>query len=545
MSPSHSSFIEPVWIIGFTGHRPSDESGRTKAELIKLEPTISAQLQKLAELAKERGGRADLLCGLAVGADLLAARAAWNLKMAVHVILPLPEEVFLAHKDFLTDPDAKAEAQFFISAAKRGEHKSTFRVARGSHLEPECYSDLGHQIVEASDAILAVWDGKPPVSEKPGSTAEVVKLAQADQMPYLKEGKKLKDGYRWLPTPCIRIDSKTGTVSGDVSVFASTADAGYAEFHEVAHAAANKLGSDAGDGTMKSLLSRLDEHATDWAKTLRWTLVGGVFLHGIASLTAAGSAAWQLLLGTDPHHDLAVLMTASELALISTAMLLGVFIHWRHGQARWIELRLATELLRGLVDSRQLLDPLYPLVTQHLPGWRRFCLSVGLRIVAQHGQKWELEDEIPRYQKDRIDEQVKHFTEKNPARHAWFRIAHRIGPVAGWLAIPVVLAAFCYKLGHHETDPCQPLIWWQTLVYKFLPIALPLIAGVSAALQSVNDAPRRAQVYPEIIQRLLADRHFADAIRSKPGFRRLVARTEEVLLDELVGWYAAAKGISH
>ena len=52
-----------------------------------------------------------------------------------------------------------------------------------------------------------------------------------------------------------------------------------------------------------------------------------------------------------PHHDLAVFMTASELALISTAMLLGVFIHWRHGQARWIELRLATELLRGLVDS--------------------------------------------------------------------------------------------------------------------------------------------------------------------------------------------------
>ena len=54
------------------------------------------------------------------------------------------------------------------------------------------------------------------------------------------------------------------------------------------------------------------------------------------------------LLGTDPHHDLAVFMTASELELISTAMLLGVFIHWRHGHARWIELRIATELLRGL-----------------------------------------------------------------------------------------------------------------------------------------------------------------------------------------------------
>lgn len=536
--------ITPVWIIGFTGHRPSDELGRTKADLIKLEPTIAAQLQKLSDLAKERGGRADLLCGLAAGADLLAARAAWNLKMAVHVILPQPEEIFLAHKDFLNDPDAKAEAQFFISAAKRGEHKSTFRVARGSHLEPECYSDLGHQIVEASDAILAVWDGKPPVPEKPGSTAEVVKLAQADQMPYLKEGKKLKDGYRWLPTPCIFIDSKSGAVSGDASAFAASTDAGYAEIHEVAHAAANKLGSDSVGSTMAFLLEKLDHHAKDWAQTLRWTLVGGVFLHGIASLTAAGSAAWQLLLGTEPHHDFAIFMTASELTLITAAMVMGLLIHHRHGQARWIELRLATELLRGLVESRQLLDPLYPLVTQHLPGWRRFCMSVGLRVVAQHGQQWDLKDEIPRYQTERIDKQVGYFEDNNPAKRIWFCIARLIGPTAGWLAIPVVLAALCYKLGHH-TDPCHPLIWWETLVYKFLPIALPLIAGVAAALQSVNDAPRRVQVYPEIVQRLRADRHFADAISSQSGFRRLVARTEEVLLDELVGWYAAAKGISH
>jgi hypothetical protein len=364
-------------------------------------------------------------------------------------------------------------------------------------------------------------------------------------MPYLKPGKKVKDGYQWLETPCLLINSTTGAVSGDASTFAADTDAGYAEIHEVAHAAASKLGTNTGDGTMQSLLERLDAHATDWAKILRWMLVTGVVLHGIASLTAAGSAAWQLILGTEPHHHLAVFMTAAELTLISVAVLLGVYMHWRHGQARWIELRLATELLSGLVEARQLLAPLYPVVTQHLPGWRRFCLSVGLRIVAQHGQQWELVSEIARYQEKRIDKQIGYIEKNNPARHIWFRIARRMGPVAGVLAIPVVILALRYKLGHHDTDPCQPLIWWETMLYKFFPIALPLIAGVAAALQTVNDTPRRSQVYPEIIERLRADRHFATAIRSQSGFRRLVARTEEVLLDELVGWYAAAKGISH
>jgi hypothetical protein len=114
----------------------------------------------------------------------------------------------------------------------------------------------------------------------------------------------------------------------------------------VQHAAASKLGTNTGDGTMQSLLEQLDKYATDWAKIFRWLLVAGVVLHGIASLTAAGSAAWQLILGTEPHHHLAVFMTAAELTLISVAVLLGVYMHWRHGQARWIELRLATERAR-------------------------------------------------------------------------------------------------------------------------------------------------------------------------------------------------------
>lgn len=112
--------ITPVWIIGFTGHRPKDTFGRTAAELTRLAPTVRAELQRLKAKAEAQHGRADFLCGMAAGADIIAAREAEALGMIVHVILPMPESEFA--KDF-AEPgmeDDWKEAQRFIALARAG-----------------------------------------------------------------------------------------------------------------------------------------------------------------------------------------------------------------------------------------------------------------------------------------------------------------------------------------------------------------------------------------------------------------------------------------
>ena len=560
--------ITPVWIIGFTGHRPQESPGRTSGEMEHLAVKIREELGVLKTKAEAQGGRAELFCGVAAGADLIAAREATALDMPVHVILPMPESHFKEDFEGAAFQADWQQAQYYIRRAKEGTGGATFRIVHGSHLRDDCYYDVGSQIVYASDAIIALWDGKeaPPVqitdstgkiiSSGRGGTADVIDLANADRMPYLK-GKEPKNGYRWLSTPVRRINTVTGEVDGDASSFASASDAGLAEMKAIQHAA------DAEHGiikeplnTAKALMDFVDRGAKDWATRLRGALLCGSMLHFAASVIAAISAGSQTVLqGWQPP-----VLAGVELALVLAAIGFMLWSHYKQAQARWLELRVATELVRGLVSSGRLLDPLFPIATDHLPGWRRFCLSVGLTIwsdastAAAPGATSEqvFADEKAAYLEDRIKNQISHFEKYDPHhRHWWHGYAHIAGPLTSAAAVVFILNALLHKIQHtmaehastHAT-PEEPRLGG-TLIYYFLPIALPLLAGAVTSLQSVTDVKRRAYVYPEMVERLKSASEFLPVIRTPASLRRFVRRTEEILLDELVGWYAAAKGISH
>lgn len=293
-----STMITPVWIIGFTGHRPKDTPGRTSAEMAHLAPIIRQELLALKTKAEAQQGRAEFLCGVAAGADIIAAREAEALGMPVHVILPMPQAYF--EEDFQGDAfqDDLAQARRFIALAEKGTGGATFRIAHGSQLRDDCYYDVGSQIVYASDAVIALWDGvEAPavliqddsgksISPGRGGTADVIALAKADRMPYLK-GKKTTEGYRWLETPVRCIQSVTGEVTGDVSNFASPTDAGLAEMKAIQHAADAEHGIQKPLTSAKELMEFVDRGAQDWATKLRGALLGGSILHFAASIIAA------------------------------------------------------------------------------------------------------------------------------------------------------------------------------------------------------------------------------------------------------------------
>lgn len=262
--------ITPVWIVGFTGHRPKNAPGRTSAELEHVAPLIRQELASLKAKAEAQGGRADFLCGVAAGADVIAAREAAALGMAVHVILPMPQEEF--EKDF-AGPEFQDDlglTRKFIQEAKAGVNGATFRVMLGTQLRDECYYDLGAQIVYASDAILALWDGQPPSpvattgsdSAGRGGTADIVDLARADCMPYLR-GKATKQGYVWRATPTRLINSVTGEITGSADDFAIATDAGLAEIAALAHAADAEHGAQKPLETVQALMEFIDRGAKD------------------------------------------------------------------------------------------------------------------------------------------------------------------------------------------------------------------------------------------------------------------------------------------
>jgi hypothetical protein len=176
-------------------------------------------------------------------------------------------------------------------------------------------------------------------------------------------------------------------------------------------------------------------------------------------------------------------------------------------------------------------------------------MSVGIMVCREKASApFVLEKFKIDYSNDRLEDQIDHYQTYDPKkRHWWHGCANVTGSAASILAIGFVLNTLIHKVSlaqdpHASHDlPTLP----QALLYFFLPIALPLAAGVVASLQFVTDSKRRAQVYPEMVERLEYAKAFLPSLRTVASLRRFVQQTEEVLLDELVGWYAAAKGISH
>ena len=86
------------------------------------------------------------------GADLLFLEACRDLGLAYSVVLPFPEERF--REDFESDAEW-ARAKSLIDAATSWKSRRVTKVA------PEAYHLAAREMLDVSDAMLFVWDGKP------------------------------------------------------------------------------------------------------------------------------------------------------------------------------------------------------------------------------------------------------------------------------------------------------------------------------------------------------------------------------------------------
>lgn len=516
--------LKPRFLIGFTGHRSGYDENL-------IRPALKAALEDLQKRAAAAGGELDLYASVAEGADTLCVEVARELGLATHVLLPLPQAEF--EKDFAS-PTVWARSRQQIDLAEQKPGRDSVRVAAGEMTRPDCYYDQGIQILEAVDVLIALWDGEKAGGL--GGTEQIVTQAKS------------------IDVPRIIVDSKTGEtrIEGNLKA-AFTPDEVVTELNEIAHHAG--AGCAAQASTADDLQICLDGIANTEAGRFRPSIVRIILLHGIAALMAA----WVTLklANGSPWEKWKWVITAVELALVSYALWLGKRLHQKHTQERWIRCRFAAELVRGFRSSVPLLDPLAPSIAVHDPKWRRFALSTGLLVNASRAQvdTLQLRDDYiaTRLSGTHQDGQIGHYLKMNLRALRWWNITGQVSKWSALLAPPFVFLSLLNKLskklpvldftGHGGWHLDEIPAYWPFVV--LLPIALPLLAGVSNGIRQALDAGRRKERYPEMAKRLTALRTHLSSLETRATISHTVSQTEEILLDELREWQLTATTTGH
>jgi len=150
--------------IGVTGHR-------VLTDVEKIEAGVAQALQRI-EL-EFPGESLTVISALAEGADRIVARAVLE-RPGARLIAPLP----LSKSDYITDfksPESRAE---FLSLLDRAEDVIEVKPVTS---RDEAYEIVGDYVIQHSDVLVAIWDGRDPQGR--GGTGAIVERARARRLP--------------------------------------------------------------------------------------------------------------------------------------------------------------------------------------------------------------------------------------------------------------------------------------------------------------------------------------------------------------------------
>ena len=142
--------------IGITGHRHLGDAADWVADTLRT---------CLHDLRTEYGPDVVAYSALAIGSDTLFAEAALELDMCLEAVMPF--------KEYPHDFDPGPERDRFDRLLARAAAVHSLPHTTRSH---KAYLTAGKWIVDHSDILLAVHDGRPPNPTK-GGTAEAVDYA--------------------------------------------------------------------------------------------------------------------------------------------------------------------------------------------------------------------------------------------------------------------------------------------------------------------------------------------------------------------------------
>ena len=552
--PALRPVIRPVWIIGFVGHRPKPGvPGRTSEQIESCRAALHEALTECQRQAREAGGEAELHCSLAEGADLLAISIAENLKMPVHIVLPMPWETFRLDyepQDGEEEPRSLQDATRYRNLALLDDSHWTIRIAEGDNARPACYHDANLQMLETADVLIAICTSEALEEPEPyslGGTPETIGLAGSNRfgVPAIVLD-PANNGVVILPSSA-DCPTKAANQALKPSLIDPVLEAIKSDLAQPA-ALVPPTGKQRGDtDPVWDIHCALDNVANSTSYDFRTTTTRSLHLHFTATIIAAVTASFAAVLnGT--LHAVPPVLTFIEFAFVFTAFVLVWIARRRNCNPRWRRARFAAEVADSQTSAAGLIDPLRPLVIRHDDRWKRFAIAVGLDAYRQVRQRIGAKDSDERlgilkdtYLKQRIHAQEEYYSSELTKAKSTFHRWHRIQNITLGVAIIAIAISFAAKLNHWKMGGD----WGYAFVVLFLPIFLPLLIAFAASMIVANDAARRATRYANVLERLGRFTRIIPSVRTPMAMRRVVAESEDIMLDEVIEWHATAENLEH
>lgn len=173
---------ELVWV-GITGHRVLD--GADEAVL----------RERIRDVFAGIGGDLGVVSPLAEGADRWVAQEALAQGRRLRCVLPF---AVADYREDFAEVASKGEFDALLSSAEDVRELSADPSTSAGRTAG--YVTVGRAVVEASDVLIAIWDGQP--ANGPGGTADVVDIALAQRVPTIWITSMAPHAVgHWLPGP--------------------------------------------------------------------------------------------------------------------------------------------------------------------------------------------------------------------------------------------------------------------------------------------------------------------------------------------------------
>ena len=479
--------LQPVWIVGFTGHRHL-------GDLVAVREIVREELERLRH---EIDGGIAGYSSAAIGADTLFAEACQAEGIPWIATLPFSPADF--RKDF-------NESQWsYASELLRGA--AEIEICGTADDRTASYLRCGLKTVDQADLVMAVWDRNP--ARGVGGTAEVVAYA------------------RMLNKPLILIHPERLDVNRE-SFFPSA-------FVDPELAFLNRVGGKPAPAMAKAKNTResverffckVDTIAARIAPRFRRWVAASLLMNLLAAILAAAAIGFEIHSKLF-HFFIGVLVVAAALAI--------VWVKRKEAHRKWIRCRVAAEICRSALATWDLPVATTPVWFQQFPGFVRLVRTLRiLRLESPNDHSSDLPSWRQNYVQTRIDHQIDYFGRRSRTmREALLILASIFWFFSG---LAVARALFVATISMDHLNPAL-----DRTIESFLPIALPLAAGGAVSLISILDLHRRRRRFLEMKRRLVAVR---DQIIQSDNFITLqagVEKVEDLCAEEVVEWFMLAR----
>ncbi len=163
--------------LAFSGHRPSDQPGRTLEELEATRPLIDFILANSCDFAAQQQKSLTLHSGIAEGADRIFCRAALNLGIPITLHLPLPLTEF--KQDFSSEETWQL-SKSIIDEVELLYGENNIILPPKNIPRPQCYAETNTQMLNIADALCVIWNQLPAGGT--GGTQEMWMLANKQKI---------------------------------------------------------------------------------------------------------------------------------------------------------------------------------------------------------------------------------------------------------------------------------------------------------------------------------------------------------------------------